>query len=451
MVNYVDKIKTLNGTQTIGGEIFDDTWVYNQKTIGTGVTIASGGTKTYSLSSYLPNDGYDYFVQLFFFLTTGSTAGDSIDAQVYSGSSASGFSRRVARCLTRTSSTQMCAGTIEIPIEASDRAFTVKNGDGNGTGSFEIYFSGYRRIGTNGQSSNYIEKITIPHKDLTVGGKILDGQPVSKNVTLLSSASIAAGGTTTVSLASYLPNDGYDYFCYFNLTNFTPATNGAGNTLRVCAGTGTSINRPVCRVAARSAATRCCGGNIIMRISASDRNVTVYNSGGTETGTTTLYLRAYRRIGTNKMSNGNYISNIDNIPIGGTIANGQWVYKYCTVFDAVSFADQASGDKTYTISNYLPTNNELYEVLVYSYSRTGATSGSTCSYWVNGNGVSASQVMSYVNTRTASNESDAKSGILFCKQDSNGNMTIAVDMTSSQATGNCGVYLRGYRRIGTNP
>lgn len=451
MVNYVEKVKTLNGTQTIGGEIFDDTWIYNQKTIATGLTIAAAGTKTYSLSSYLPNDGYDYLVQLHFFLTTGSTAGDSIDAQVFSGSSASSFPRRVTRTLTRTASTQISAGTIELPIKASDRAFTVKNGDGNGTGTFEIYFSGYRRIGTNGQSSNYIEKITIPHKDLTVGGKILDGKPTSKSSTLLSSVAIAAGGTKTVSLSSYLPNDGHDYFCYFNLTNYTPATNGAGNTMRLCAGTGTGINRPVCRVTARSAATRCCGGNIVMRISATDRNVTVYNSGGTATGTTTLYLRAYRRIGTNKLSNGNYISNIDNIPIGGTIANGQWVYKNYTIFGAVTFADQASGDKTYTITNYLPTNNELYEILIYSYSRTGATSGSTCSYWVNGNGLSASQVMSYVNTRTASNECDAKSGIIFCKQDSSGNMTVSVDMTSSQATGNCGLYLAGYRKIGINP
>ena len=447
---YVNKIATKDGTKAIGGAQFDDEWVYKQTTIISTTTIAAGATTTYSLSSYLPNDGHDYMVLLMFYLETGATSGNCIDAQVYSGSSASGFSRRVARCLTRTSSKQLSASTIEIPIKASDRAFTVKNGDGSGNGTHQIYTSAYRKLGTNGNSSNYIEKIKTPNEEITVGGPILDGQPVSKGVTLLSSVSIAASGTSTVSLASHLPNDGYDYLCYFNLTNNTPATNGAANTLRLCPGTTTSPSISVCRVVARSAATRCCAGNLELKISASNKNITVYNSGGSATNTTTLYLRGYRRLGTNRASTSNQIANINNVPFGGNIADKPWTYKYLAIFNAVAFADQASADKTYTITNYLPKNNRLYEVLFYSYSRTGTTSGDMCSYWVNGNGVSCPQVGSYVNTRTKSNECDAKSGVLFLKQNSSGQATISVDMTSSQATGNCGLYICGYREIGLN-
>lgn len=450
MVNYVEKIKTEQGAKTIGGAQFDDAWVYKQITVASaGTTIGAGGTKTFSLSSYLPNDGYDYIVQVFAYLTSGTTSGDTIDAQVFQGSSASGYCRRLSRILTRTSTTQLSAGTVELPIKASDRAFTIKNGDGNGTGSYEIFVGAYKRLGTNGQSKNYISKIRIPKKDLVVGGKILDGQPVYKPLTLASKISIAKGSTKTISLASHLPNDGCDYLCYFNLTNIIPATNGASNTLRLCVGTGTSINRPVCRGVARSAATRYCAGNIVLKIPASDRNVTIYNSGGAAS-TTTLYMRAYRRVGSNKLSNGNFISNVNDIPIGGNITDGQWVYKSHTIFSATSFADQEAGDKTYTLTNYLPTNNELYEVLFQSYSRTGATSGDACTMWANGNGVSTHQVVSYIQTRTASNECDAKSGILFLKQNSSGQLTVSVDMTSSVATGNCGLYLVGYRRIGSN-
>lgn len=451
MVNYVEKIKTEQGAKTIGGAQFDDAWYYQQVTMASaGTTIAAGGTKTFSLSSYLPNDGCDYMVQIFAYLTSGATSGDIIGADAYSGSSASGYCRRISRILTRTSSTQISAGTVELPIKASDRAFTIKNGDGNGTGSYEIFVSGYKRLGTNGKSKNYISKIRIPKKDLVVGGKILDGQPVYKPLTLASSISIAASGTKTISLASHLPNDGCDYLCYFNLTNIIPATNNASNTLRLCIGTGTSLNRPVCRGVARSAATRYCAGNIVLKIPASDRNVTIYNTGGAATSATTLYMRAYRRTGSNKLSNGNFISNVNDVLMGGDIADGQWVYKNGTIFSAVAFADEAAGDETYTITNYLPTNNELYEVLIQGYSRTGATSGNGCTMWVNGNGVSTHQVISYINTRTASNECDGKSGILFLKQNSSGQATVSVDMTSAAATGNCGLYLVGYRRIGSN-
>ena len=452
MANLVKKICTEDGTKTIGGAQFDDTWVTKYTVLGTKITISAGGTKTISLSSYLPNNNYDYYVQIHVELTTGTTAGDTIDGQVFSGSNATGFSCRAGRQLTRTSNTEISAQTVEIPISASDKAITIKNVDGNGTGTYIVSAHAYRRIGTNGKQNNYIQKIQIPKNEtLVVGGDILDGGVVQSTRTLLSGGSIAGGTTKTISLSSYLPSDGYDYECYFNLTAHSPATSGTAISMRLNSGSSADTSSPIIgRVISRSEASRVCAGNYNCVIKSTDRNITIYNSGGHTAYNISLYLRGYRRIGKNQLGSQDYISNINDISIGGAIADGQWVYKFYTIFRAHKFpAITSNTTYEYTVSNYLPTSG-VYQVLFQTYSRTGVTSGNPCTWWVRGNNRNMPQVASYINTRTASNQCDAKSGILFCNQNSKGDFTVFVDVTSKPLSGNCGLYLVGYRKIGSN-
>lgn len=133
-------------------ECVDGQWVYKNTSLGSGVTwntSSHSGNKSYSLSSYLPNDGKDYEVIVKAQGTTPSTSGkfisigilsDIITTQVY-----------VCRCRTRSSSTVNCSGNVVIPV-GTDRKIYV-NGCGsteaNADGTYDIACLGYRRIGTN--------------------------------------------------------------------------------------------------------------------------------------------------------------------------------------------------------------------------------------------------------------------------------------------------------------
>lgn len=132
--------------------------------------------------------------------------------------------------------------------------------------------------------------------------------------------------------------------------------------------------------------------------------------------------------------------------IGGNIADGQWIKKSATVFSGTYF--DSTGRKTYTISDYLPDNDYTYEVLVGSYGTTGKTAGDEQSWWIPSTGETFLQPLSYVTTRTASNVVDGRAATVPLKQ-VDGVITITVNVTSTSAGSN-GLYLYGYRRLGTN-
>ena len=76
---------------------------------------------------------------------------------------------------------------------------------------------------------DYIEKIN----DISIGGKQFNGPRTDQQIGLVSSAfTMAAGATKTISLANYLPNDGYDYYvtiegyCYTGTTSGNTADEG---------------------------------------------------------------------------------------------------------------------------------------------------------------------------------------------------------------------------------
>lgn len=136
-----------------------------------------------------------------------------------------------------------------------------------------------------------------------------------------------------------------------------------------------------------------------------------------------------------------------NHKIGGIQADGQWVRKDVTVFSGTKFT--ATGTPSYTVSNYLPDNIYTYEVIVCSYASTGSKANDTCTWWAGDIDVHFHQNMGYSRTRTASDTWSAGEGIIPVKQ-VNGVLTLKLNVTGvgSSGTGNNGLYLRGYRRLG---
>lgn len=620
MVDYIEKVNDI----AIGGYQFDGKRDDTVTTLNNGstFTMAAGATKTFDVSSLLPNDGYDYMCTFDGYLYTGTTSGNTADMQISSGSSSNGvFYRRLCRAVTRHSSSQFAAGTIEIPVLRSDRKVTIYNGDGSGTsGNMQFRFTSYRRIGKINSLQNGVEKVTTSGGTYTFGGKVVNGNYKLIMANVSSSLAVPAETTKTIDISSVLPNDGYEYEVMVTTYGTTGTTSGKSSIIflngKRCAG-----------VVTRSGAAYELGGNAYIKVD-TGRKISIYNSGNQQATMTTRVLHA-RRIGNNSpsgtyhsyecipsstlqpnvlvygsptisngvisgfsdtkyveipygrvdgeyvvkftmptttlakaqpilhseywlcllvtansygifcynrgsntnvslftatagqtywvklqksgtsvscyystdgeqytscgnftdssvssslnyktllgfgssMASGNYfLGSIDLngcyikvngekvwegmsysklLPIGGNGFDGDWVSTngYVTAWTGTYTANQEITN--IEVANYLPDNIYTYEVLVCGFARTSTTSGSNANLWVRGNVGTSTVAYSYTRTRTASSYADAKSGVILCKQDSNGKFKLYTN-NSSSATGNCGILLGGYRRIGTN-
>lgn len=130
--------------------------------------------------------------------------------------------------------------------------------------------------------------------------------------------------------------------------------------------------------------------------------------------------------------------------IGGNQADGQWFRKQATVFTSQTWT--TSGVRTFNVSNYLPDNDYVYEVVVSSYSTSAATAGSWDTWWVRNQDAQFDQYMSRNITRTASNVLCGESAIIPVQQ-VNGVLTLNINVTNTGTAG-AGLYLMGYRRLG---
>ena len=153
-------IDTSTSTQTtpFGGSNFDGsfTWLANESQVeigGSNFTMAANSYNTFSLP-FLPNDGYDYELIVSGSFNTGSKSGNVVSANIFGGTvnstnaPNSGF--RLCRQVTRTNSSENCAGSGIVVIPANDRNITVWNLDGNAkSGVCSLNANAYRRIGKN--------------------------------------------------------------------------------------------------------------------------------------------------------------------------------------------------------------------------------------------------------------------------------------------------------------
>ena len=128
----------------------DGQWVFSSTELANGVawnSTSHSDAKSYSLSSYLPNDSYKYEVLVRANATTTSTAGkwirvgilsDIITTQAYA-----------CACRTRTASTQTCSGSVILPIGSGRKISVAGTTDSSSDGTYGLRTLGYRRIGTN--------------------------------------------------------------------------------------------------------------------------------------------------------------------------------------------------------------------------------------------------------------------------------------------------------------
>lgn len=124
-----------------------------------------------------------------------------------------------------------------------------------------------------------------------------DGQWISSSITLAEDASCPSSAVVYFDLSNYLPSDNYKYEVLCYATAVTGST--SGNYARISIKTDLiSDYTTICNVITRSSSTQYTSGACIFPIG-TGRKITVGNWLA-NTGTYSLYIRAYRRIGTNQ-------------------------------------------------------------------------------------------------------------------------------------------------------
>lgn len=138
--------KDLSNISDNAKAIFDGQWVT------TDIELCNQFTADMSLevdiSQYIPNDGYNYELQLTALGSTGTSSGNYLS--VFVSTHLMTDSICMFRAITRTSSTMYAGGNGIIAI-GTDRRIKIRNtGTATTTGSNYIHIRGYRRLGTNG-------------------------------------------------------------------------------------------------------------------------------------------------------------------------------------------------------------------------------------------------------------------------------------------------------------
>ena len=301
-----DYIESING-ESIASSAFDGNKVDYLVPIFENITFTADQYRTYSLANIIPNDGFDYDVEFEGFVTTGTTSGNAAGMTLYGGTTTSDVTNicrmRCCRCVTRASSNQLAAGTVNVIIRGKDRNITVRNMDASGTsGNCSLYVKRHvRRVGFNQRSSNtnYISKISRgSNSEAIIGGKVLDGPWVRSLVTLASEITLNSNAVNSYSLSSYLPDDGFDYDVLAVLTGRTGTTSGNSITLRIGTESTATNNSAVARQVTRTKSNMICGGQRRVRIGA-NRMIYIANTGGAAASTVNFSLKGYRRLGTN--------------------------------------------------------------------------------------------------------------------------------------------------------
>lgn len=126
---------------------FDGQWVNNSLTLASSVTALTTSSTSYDLSSYLPNDNYNYEV---LFTMNGQTkaAANSYSYGILSTDIiTSNCYVFIARTAMNTTNAIQGGGSIILPV-GTGRTVTVGYNSKN-SGNYSLNAVGYRRIGTN--------------------------------------------------------------------------------------------------------------------------------------------------------------------------------------------------------------------------------------------------------------------------------------------------------------
>lgn len=445
MVDYISNINTKGQTLEIGGKNFDGQWVMKTYTMCSGVTLAKSAQNAYDISSYLPNDGYDYEVYLMITGKCPATAGQSASVYLYSGNSTSDYdytAGAVGLVISRHAVQQEFAQSAFIPVKANRKKLVIYNGHSYDASSIAVYFKGYRRIGKNDTKSNYISNIGIGNKNIPIGGNNFDGGWVKKAQTICSGTAIGASGNLSYDISSYIPNDGNTYELMVTGWGSTGATSGNSARFKIT----TNTDYYIAGAKATNGASMAYGASCIALIDGTTRAVKIENTGSASTSCT-CHLRGYRKLGKNNDTK-QYLSNIgvknETIEFGGKNFDGQWVLKHLNAYEWTSLVSGTS--YAIDISSYLPNDGHAYEIMVYVWVNTSTTSGHGAEVYL-GTDLTNNMMICRTLTRASSNVSTSGVGRIVISGKSR---TINVLNGIGQASGSGRLWLYGYRRLGTN-
>lgn len=221
--------------------------------------------------------------------------------------------------------------------------------------------------------TDYIENIVIhDNSRYQIGGNNFTGswRTPEGSVDLYDNENFAANSRVVVSLANIIPDDGYDYEIIVGAIIRTDSTSGHTADAWLAGGTYNSFSGSsnfekftrITRIQTRNNSPRWNGGNTRLVIPANDRNITIANLDASGTQRMLIRYSGIRRYTNNDDNRTNYISNINDIPIGGKNFEGQIIYKRLLVVEDTTIAPNS--EKIFDLSDYLPDDDYNYEVLI---------------------------------------------------------------------------------------
>lgn len=284
----------------IGGDTFDGQFTKSFLTVFNDVNIASGGeTAEVSLANYLPNDGHYYEIQCAVWAKTPATTGAT--NHIWIDGSLLGALPVYQRSVTGEAAEQH-GNTIIVAKSTSNLKLT-NTGAALAVADFRLY--GYKRLGTNNDSNNYISNIEIPNNSLTVGGNNFNGEIVANSLTIFSGTTlVSSSGIVKADLSSYLPDNTATYAVQVVAYGRT-ATNTT-TTSNYIVGVYNSNNEQfteqyimMCRMFTTGTTTQQCEGSAWLVVPPTHRYVGMRNA-TTTGGGAGLTVINYRRLGTNE-------------------------------------------------------------------------------------------------------------------------------------------------------
>lgn len=470
---YVSHINS----NTIGGKLLNGQWIGVNHDIATGLSITTGTAKEYDLSEYLPDDNYSYEVMFTVTGRTGTTSGNAATIRVGLSSTASD-NPVVFKQVTRASNYMVNGGNCRVVI-GSNRKVYIGNTGGATSTNINFVARAYRRVGTNSTTntpnicikSDVQVPNTLIYGNPTVSNGVVSGFSEGNYLQLLNGKQDKADYIIKFTTGSATKSTTQGIYCAenfftleissntWNITTYNWETNT--NTTLFTANANTtywvkiSVNGKT-----KTFSYSTDGTTYIQVASFTDNNMDITNDYPLRIGNHSANRLLYEREFLGSVDLNETYINVNNvrfwngmdykkyIPIGGDIADGQWIRNDIDVFDGITLSN---GTRTYTVNNFLPEDDVPYEIIATSYGRTGSKSGNSATWWIDDTSedVIGDPVMGYVYTRTASSMADAKGAIIVCTQ-RNGVITIPISVTSSATTGNCGLWLTAYRRVGNN-
>ena len=228
--NNITNVNCKGTSIPFGGEINDGVPVALNTNLFSGVSLASNGTRTVSLVNILPNDGYDYEVELLGWGNTGSTSGNSATFHVNGGTLTP--IALLGSAITRFSSSYDIGGDANVVV-SSNRNLIITN-QGNAAGTFSLSIVAYKRM-SKPATGDYISKI---NNNIVGGGDSFSGKWVTKGVSVLSAVTYTDSSTVTrnYTVSNYLPDNTYRYEVMGMITAGTATSAGSAINISISGG-----------------------------------------------------------------------------------------------------------------------------------------------------------------------------------------------------------------------